>query len=50
MLNQPSPVSGQTGCTPPSFEYDSLENLLANLEKRVVGPAEAKVLELQRTG
>ncbi len=33
----------------PSFEYDSLEHLLANLEESVVGPAEAKVLELRGT-
>jgi hypothetical protein len=31
----------------PSFEYDSQEYLLANLDKSVVGPAEAKVLELR---
>jgi len=34
----------------PSFEYESLEHLLANLEKSVVAPAEAKVRELRRTG
>jgi uncharacterized protein YjbI with pentapeptide repeats len=31
----------------PSFEYDSEEHLLDNLDARVVGPAEAKVLELR---
>ena len=31
----------------PSFEYDTEENLLANLDKSVVGPAEAKVMELR---
>jgi hypothetical protein len=31
----------------PSFEYDTEENLLANMDKSVVGPAEAKVMELR---
>jgi hypothetical protein len=31
----------------PSFEYEAEEHLLANLDKRVVDPAEAKVLELR---
>jgi hypothetical protein len=31
----------------PTFEYESVEHLLANLDKCVVGPAEAKVLELR---
>jgi transposase len=32
----------------PSFEYDTTEHLLANLNEHVVAPAEAKVRELQR--
>ena len=31
----------------PSFEYDTEEHLLANLDQKVVGPAEAKVLEIR---
>jgi uncharacterized protein YjbI with pentapeptide repeats len=31
----------------PSFEYDTEEHLLANLDQSVVGPAEAKVLEIR---
>jgi hypothetical protein len=31
------------------FVYDSLEQLAANLDERVIQPAEAKVLELRRS-
>ena len=31
----------------PTFEYESQEHLLANLEQGVIAPAEAKVLELR---
>jgi hypothetical protein len=31
----------------PTFEYDNQEHLLANLRKDVIGPAEAKALELR---
>jgi Pentapeptide repeats (8 copies) len=34
----------------PLFEYDTIEHLLANLESRVVAPAEAKVRGLQSRG
>jgi uncharacterized protein YjbI with pentapeptide repeats len=33
----------------PSFEYDSVDHLLINLDKSVVGPAETKLLELRGT-
>ena len=33
----------------PSFEYDNMEHLLANLDDCVVAPAEAKVREIQRS-
>ena len=39
--------ASSSGCVLPVFEYETKEHLSANLDQKVLGPAEAKVLELR---